>query len=359
LCSLYYVYPKFQHGSFNKIATEHIKELKQYVKVQEIDESTLDNCMWLRQRNIVLHPILYVTIGDKEDIFNKRQRRLKNVIKVKNVLGGFETSDTDQISSVAVNVLNNFDFICLPSTFALEVFRKSGVSAPLYLVPHGISEEFCVEDKNIMNEQIKKIYDIKNKNKAIMILYFLQHSEYRKGADIAYDTLSFIQMMHRNVFLILKSSGGKNGILNKFRSLKTIEIPTWLKEDELRQLYDVADILIVPSRGGGFELNAIEGLARGLPTIVPNAGCFKDYIEYCIPVDVDSYPQIFRDNPIHVGRGWEIIADSLSNTLNHVILNIEDYKENAEKRAKEIREKYLWKTIVKNIFDILKKHGVD
>lgn len=355
---LFYVYPKYKNVSFSKIARSQIAELKRHIKVQEIDEEVLDNLLWLRPRDILLHPVLYVTIGDRKELFKDRQKRLQKILKVKGKLGGFETADSDKIGRVAVDSLNKLDFCFLPSNFALKVFKDSGTRIPLHVLPHGISSEYLNEKKTVTHPDLIKIKKIRQRNNATLVLFFLLHSEYRKGADIVYNAMEWLQKKDRSIYLVVKKGSGEGVNLKKIRGLKTIEVASWLNEGELRQLYDVCDLLIVPSRGGGFELNALEGLARGLPTLVPNAGCFLDYAKYCVSMKIENHPVIFPDNPIHQGKGWEVTPDELADKINFVISGIEKHTEIAMENAKEVRKEYSWSTVCKTLWKILKGYGV-
>ncbi|MBA7541998.1 hypothetical protein ES705_34314 [subsurface metagenome] len=354
---IYYIYPKYKNLSFTSIARAHIAGLKPRVKIQEIDEEVLDHALWLRPRNILLHPTLYVTIGDRKDQFKVRQERLSRCLKVKGKLGGFETADTNQIGKWAVNTVNKLDVLFLPSDFAMRVFKSSGVKIPLFKIPHGLSDIMMSKPDKKRDIRFKDLLKIKRKNQAIFVLFFCLHSEYRKGADLVCEAMEFVQGLHKDVYLILKTGEGDNQSIRQLSNLKTIKITSWLSELELKQLYDICDILIVPSRGGGFEMNAIEGIARGLPTIVPDAGCFKDYVKYAIPVPILKRPTIFPDNPIHIGTGWECTPDFLADTINKTITNLDEEKEKAKGRCEEIKNIYDWDKIVDRLYNILRKYG--
>jgi len=356
MSEIYYIYPRFHQVSFTRIAKEHIKHLNQKMKVYEIDEEVLDGILWLQPRNILLHPILYTTIGDNPKIFEQRQKRLKGLLKVKGRLGGFETADSDKISPIAVETLRHFDLIFLPSTFAKETFMKSGVKQPMYVIPHGINETLMCNQKEITNPIIKKIQKIKERDGATLVLHFLMHSDYRKGSDLVYKAMKHLQTFYPDLYLVVKHSRKTEEIKSCFKELKLLEIKGWLSDDELRQLYDVCDICIVPSRGGGFELNALEAIARGLPTIVPKAGCFMDYIEYAIPVSISDNPTVFPDNPIHIGKGWEINLEEFIRTIEYVYIHLNEYKEKAKDASLHVKEKYNWKTICENLYQILKEY---
>jgi len=242
---LYYVYPMYKKGSFHFISKEHIRYLKSNVKIQEIDESVLDNLMWIDGKSILLHPIGYFLLGDKEDMFKQRLKRLEKLLLVKDILGGFDTADSDKISSEFVNVLNKLDLV----------------------------------------------------------------------------------------------------------------IVGWLSNDELRQLYDACDVCVCPSRGGGFELNALEAIARGLPTLVPHGMCFLDYLEYTIPVKLERRVRVLPYNPIHVGRGFEVNINDFTDKLFNVVENLEHYKMMARKFSEHIRKQYAWFNVCERLYKILQQYN--
>ena len=354
---LYYIYPMNKKISFSLISKQHIKYLSKKIKIHEIDEVVIDGLVWTTKRRILLHPILYITIGDKPEMFSERVRRLKTVKKVAEKLGGFETCDSDAISKVATYVLNQFDLIFVPSNFAKKVLEKCGVQSPIEVLPHGIPEEFMRIGSTIISDNIKPILDIKEKHDAILVLFFLMHSGYRKGADLVYKVMKRVQERYKNVYLVVKRGDIIDPYLIPLRSLKTIEITGFLSTEELRQLYDACDILLCPSRGGGFEMNALEGISRGLPTIVPNAGCFLDYIQFAIPVNAPKKVKVFNDNPIHVGYGWEVDLEEFYRVVCDVIDHLPEYKERFAKVKYVVHQKYSWKHICDRLYELLKKHG--
>jgi len=353
LGEIYYVYPMYRNVSFTMIAEQHIEQLQKRVKIQRIPEDALDNLMWLRPRNVILHPILYMTMGDRPDMLKVRQERLSRLMRVKGVMGGFETADSDRISEVAVETLNQLDLVFLPSQFAIDCFKSSGVKVPIHKITHGLTDTMMTESKSIEHPFIQDINNMKQREHVTLILYFVTHSEYRKGADIVADAMSFIQQKHRDVLLVVKSGT----LPERFRLLRTVHVSYWLDENQLRQLYDACDMLIVPSRGGGFELNALEGIVRGLPTLVPNAGCFKEILDFAIPLTITGNPKVFKDNPIHVGNGWETNADHLAHSIDLTLSKLGDWKEKFQEHSKTVRKVYSWQAVCENLFNLLVKYG--
>lgn len=353
---LYYVYPVFQKGSFHVISKNHINYLNNHIKVQELDEQVLDNIMWLGDKHVLLHPIGYLLLGDRIEMFSSRIKRFYKLKNVSKRLGGFDTADSSKISKTFVQVLNELDLVIVPSTWAKNSFVNSGVETSVEVLPHGLNNSFLSNNKKITNDVLKELIKLKQKHKAKLVLYFLYHSGFRKGADFVAKAIKQIQEEEDNVFLVVKTGEGLDPYLGDLLKLKTIHIKGWFNDDELRQLYDVCDVCICPSRGGGFELNALEGISRGLPTLVPNGMCFSDYIDYTVPIKLNNSVTVLPNNPLHIGDGYEIQIDDFINKLKKVLDNLHKYKRKFNQYSKQIRKKYSWAVICDKLFDMLKRY---
>jgi len=354
---VYYVYPEARELSFNRISEFHIRELEKYVKVQRIYESVLDTIMWVPGKNVLLHPILYMLIGDRREVFNSRRKRLKRLLEVKRKLGGFEVCDTDRLSDTAVDVLNKMDLVFVPSRWAKSVVVRSGVRTSVEVLPHAIDDVFRSDSRRVTSEDLAPLVKLKREHNATFVLFFLMHSGYRKGADLVKRVMERIQEERDDVFLVVKTGRIIDPFLPPLRTLRTIHVAGWLSEDDLRQLYDLCDVCLVPSRGGGFELNALEAIARGVPTLVTEAGAFLDYINYAIPVRVGRKCRVYADNPIHIGEGYEADVEDFYKKLKDVIDHLGKYRRKFAKYAKAVREKYTWERTGKMLYEYLCEYG--
>jgi glycosyltransferase involved in cell wall biosynthesis len=355
--TIFYVYPRFKNISFSLIAKHHVSFLKQVTNVEEINEETLDIQYWLPHKTVLLHPILYSLIGDRKEQFEQRRKRLDKLLPVVDKIGGFDTADSDKISEVAVEVLNKMNLIFVPSNYAKESYVSSGVSVSVEVLPHGVSKAFLRKPRVPTNEHLRKLFDYKRRNNIVYILFFYMHSGWRKGVDIVLRTYENLIKHHKNVILIVKHGGGIDQYIRFMRYMRVIEVSEFLSEDDLVDLYDLADILLVPSRGGGFGLNALEGIARGCITIVPDYGCFKDYIKYTIPVFAPKPVEVFPDNPIHVGMGREVEYFSFYEAIASVLKDLKFYKTVFKDHSKKVRKAYSWEVIGNQLIEKLKHHG--
>jgi glycosyltransferase involved in cell wall biosynthesis len=407
---LVYVYPMGRKQSFNLVAKHQIKFFNEkyladkgltfdkYVEIQELDWSevsgeTSDVCNWKEKRNVLLHPFLY-PFTSKESFLNNA-RNFARLLVTKNKIGGFDVADSDKVSDIAVELLNKIDLIMVPSTFSRDAFINSGVRPEIVQVlPHGLDDYFLTDDvdvdsenesigtENVDNEDIdnknnsnvekvektfNKLRELREKGK-ILILYFSIHSGYRKGADLVEEVMKRVE---KKLTESKDIDGNKNEVclVIRSKSLKYFEnmgnkdnvilVDEWLNNKDLVKLYDSCDICLVPSRGGGWEMNAMEATARGLVTLVPNAGCFLDMKNYLLMVDIDKDKIIkpLPQNPVHIGNGYEIDMNDFENKLLNVINNFHEYKDKFEDNMYDVREKYSWRNVVIQLDEILGKYG--
>ena len=340
--------------------SEHEDEYKKngYIEIEEIDWSQIGCINWNEKRSILLHPFLYPFASSES--FAQNSRNFAKLLSMKNKIGGFDVADSSMISRLAVDLINKIDLMIVPSSFSKYAYVNSGVTIPIEVLPHGISDEFLIDNRvdidNIITNNIN-IIGLKRAKKYgnILILYFLVHSEYRKGADIVAEVMKRIQKKYPNVLLVVKSGHDTKRIFN---NIDHISITGWLDDKELKMLYDICDICISPSRGGGFELNALEAASRGIPTLVTNGGCFKDLINYFIPIRLSNkVVQPLPGNTVHIGYGYEVDKNDLEEKIIDTINRLEYWEHHFKNNSKEIREKYSWRNISKILDGYLKSYG--
>jgi len=283
-------------------------------------------------------------------------RRLSTLRSLGGKLGGFDVADSDRLSPRAVDVANQVDLIIVPSTWATHVYRNSGVHVPVEVLPHGLSDAFLAPKSEPQSREVRRLMRLKRQRGAKLVLFQLVHSGYRKGADIVERVMRRIQEARRDVWLVVKRGVGVDPYLLALRRLRMVEVAGWLDDLSYVGLYDACDVVLCPSRGGGFELPALEAVARGLPTLVPDAGCFRDYARWAVPVRVARHVRVLPGNPIHVGMGFEVDPDDLYDRLVDVLDHLDDYRAKAERERERVARKYSWGRVVEGLWGILRRH---
>lgn len=381
---LTYVYPIDKTNSFHIVAENQIEFLESKWNKERLGTDTMtdiEKVDWSGlgvlegNRNIILHPFLYPFASQQS--FLQNSRNFARLLGGGNKIGGFDVADSDRISNIAVQLINKIDLIIVPSEWVRNSYINSGVTIPVEVLPHGLGKEFLVDtESNIKdniessiedntgskyNEVLDKLENLKKKGK-ILVLYFLIHSPNRKGADLVKRVMKRIQRKFekkgKDVVLVLRSGSDKyfQDVEDK---INYVLVDTWLNNKDLVALYDICDICLVPSRGGGFEINALEAASRGLVTLVTGGGCFTDMIKegYYIPINVDKDVSPLIGNPIHTGLGPECSIDDFEIKLEDAVNRLEYWKDIFRNRKKDIREKYSWSSVTDKLDMILKRHG--
>jgi glycosyltransferase involved in cell wall biosynthesis len=111
------------------------------------------------------------------------------------------------------------------------------------------------------------------------------------------------------------------------------------------------------SRGGAFEVNALESLARGIPVVTSNVGSWVDYVPDFLRVKVGDKVKVFDDNIIHVGLGNKIDVDDAVNKIHDILNNYDEYKAKTEQfKLDALANEYRWDIIAKNLAGIIKTY---
>lgn len=366
-----YVYPTHSNVSFSLIARKHIEYLKRmgFIDIFELDELAFPGFRPHIRYMAVLHPHIYIWGKVLSHYSNKVDDRLRN--KVMSYLERFrslyegliaiDVCDSDRISGYAVELLNNADRVAVPSSYCVNVLRSSGVKVPIYRIPHGVDPEWYSTSSfwgarpiRYMNPALAELYLYKARRAKKLLLFWLWHSPGRKGWPEVRQVYERLVKERRDVVLVLKTVYPNMPEFYEVMHLGAIQIYGWLSEYEKMELYDLADITLMFSRGGGFELSALESLARGVPVIASNIGSWVDYIPDFLLVRAGERVKVFENNAIHVGYGYKVDAVDAVDKIHDILERYEDYRARVEEwREKVLYNEYRWDLIAKKLLEII------
>ncbi len=346
--NIWYVYPMHHVVSFTLVAKRHIEQLKKRFFINEVEEVAFLEIHPYSKPTVLIHPLIYA-VGDKLEKFVHFASYCNKII-------GFEVADSDMISNQAVSVANSVDAVILPSKWAVDAYRRSGVVSNLYVVPHGVPNAFLRGKREPADQKLHYLKKIKEEKKYVYILHFLWHSGYRKGVDLVKQTISEVQKSRDNVVLVLVNFWSVPQVTLEFGEGKTVNITGFLEDENKVDLYDICDIYYLFSRGGGFELNGLEAMARGEVVLAADKGPWTEYLPQEFLVPTARMVKVFTDNPYHIGMGPELDVQKAIDKTLHIVDNIDKWKERAEKYAVEIRQRYTWDAVGEKLINVVSQY---
>ena len=338
-------------GAFNHVALHQVEELKRrgyIVRLREIDG-------WLERFDhptakplndfAIVHP-LFFTAPASIRYLAKRHRYIL----------GFEVADTTLITKTWVKWANSpeLDCVFVPSKFAFESYTRSGVQNRVSVLPHGVTKTFQKPKQEIKveNPLLEKIRSDPRQK----ILFFCLHSgKSRKGSQFVHQALKTLREKGKDFVLVVKTY--PKGTVpwydahQEFPNIPLIQVDQWLSEEELLYLYDSCDVLVHPYRGGAFELNPFEALARGLPVVVTGWGSVLEYCDfhtaYLIApkeyVRVFPFPIGMREG--HIGFGVNPDVEHFTELIEFVLGNLEYCKKRVMKN-RALYTRRTWSTVI-------------
>ena len=178
----------------------------------------------------------------------------------------------------------------------------------------------------------------------------------RKGWPEVYEVYTRLAKERKDVALVLKTVNPGSREFQMIMQYGAIEIYGWLSDYEKMALYDLADITLNFSRGGGFELNCLESLARGVPCIASDFGSWTDYVPEYLQVKRGRKVLPLPGNALHGGYGYTVDVEDALNKINDILDNLDEYRAKTEEwRKKKLAIQYRWDVIAHKLTKILEE----
>jgi glycosyltransferase involved in cell wall biosynthesis len=354
--TVYYMYPMKRKMSFSYIAENHVEMLREKFNVEAIHLTAFASIVNYRRFRGYIHPFFYplTTNGEIKDAVLKRRSDMIDT------LIGVDVADSNHMSRWAVDMANYATAFIVNSKWSYDAYVQSGIKVPVHVVPHGLETEWFRDRQRPVHPVIRFIEEVKRKQGLFVILYFLWHSGWRKGADLAFKLMECVERNHINYVLVVKKMDITDPGLRLFSRFRTFIVEGELPRDWLIDLYDVADLLLLPSRGGSFEMSGLEALGRGIPVLMPNVGPWTEYtppgLESYLWVKTAKMVTVLPGNEIHDGVGAEWDPDDACSKFMNIYSNYSEVKARVMDGVKWIRENYSWEAIKPRLWSIHQRY---
>ncbi|NCC32724.1 MAG: glycosyltransferase family 1 protein [Chloroflexia bacterium] len=231
---------------------------------------------------------------------------------------GFTMLEVDRLPAAWVAQANLMDEVWTPTAWGAAMFRESGVTRPVHVVPLGV--DLATFRPAPARERLAE--------RTIFLAVFEWGR--RKGWDLLLSAYRAAFRPDDPVLLLLKldcRTPATNPLRELHAALPAPAPPVGilynraLTAPQLAELYQSADCFVLPSRGEGWCMPALEAMACGVPAIVTDwSGSTAFLTETCgYPLAVRRLVPADPHEPLYRGAQWaEPDHDHLVALLRHV-----------------------------------------
>lgn len=272
---------------------------------------------------------------------------------------GYSMFETDQLPTGkdwagryedAPRMINEYcDLLLVPCTHNVELFRKSGVTVPIEVVPNGI------------NSELFPYIDRSNRPKDHKYTFFMYGTlTLRKNPGMVISAFANLFKDNPDVKLVLKTQSGTLGHV-EYVDMGNIEVidALWTNERLLEAIAD-ADCFVFPTRGEGFGLPPVECMATGLPTIIADNTGMHDYadprynlaVKTAKIVPAQRYPQKWGD----VGNWYEPDYNQLKEYMKWCYDNQAEAAAMGKRASEWVHKNWTYDNVAEKIVNAVKKH---
>jgi glycosyltransferase involved in cell wall biosynthesis len=258
-----------------------------------------------------------------------QRRRKKNKITI-----GVATFETNDPPKYWIDILNQNDAVIVPSTFCEEIFKKAGVTQPVYLIPHCL--DLSKYNSNITPQEAN------SKFRFLFIGAWRKRKGYKELLKAWCSTFS----NNEHVELVIKTDKPNkaeksicrltNNILIENRMINESNMPSFIKS---------FDCLILPTKGEGFGLPALQCMALGIPVIITDYSGCTDFSNNDTAFLLHPESIVIKENmdniPQFVRRSWaDISVLQISRVMQYVYNHPDEVKKKTINAEKIVRERF-------------------
>lgn len=240
--------------------------------------------------------------------------------------------------------LNEMDAVIVPSQWLVEVFRQNGITAPIHVVPLGISNTFKQVAQRDFTEKPFTFISIADRG-------------WRKGWWHALRAFTKAFGKSMDVRLILKTRN-KDVLSEAFKDCPNVEVIEGdYSDEEMVKLYHRSHVMLSSNCAEGFGFTPREFAATGGLALATNWGGTADDLNWWgvpIPYTMGIAWEDYPDWRGKLGDWAEPDVDALASLMRYVVAHHSAYEDFALRAAGYVVTHYRWALFVKQVHHIWK-----
>ena len=282
--------------------------------------------------------------------------------------GGVRTcyvvTEVSRIHPLWVDRINRMHTVFTASEFCKQVFIKSGVTRPIYVVPHGFDPNMYYPAGKLGRGPLRFISVFQwTIRKGFDVLLKAYLDAFKPEDDVELVLVTYRSNISEGEFKAIEADMKK--IIEDRSHPKITMVRPFLAEKALADLYRGSHVFVLPSRGEGFCLPCLEAMACGCMPVVTDATALPELVrpDYGRLIKVNGWVECYGMPwiPWYRPAGgfrpqWvEPSVDSLADIMKWCYENRDEVVAKGAKAAKVARENYTWVKVTQRLSHALEK----
>ena len=292
-------------------------------------------------RVVVFEDVLSGTLDESINSFAEAERSqtFKQFAREEQIYIAYTMFEATAIPRIWVDRINSqFDMVVVPDQFLIDVYKNSGVTKPIFVVPLGINLQQQLDTPLKTKPHKKFTYanlgaGANNKNQLKLVQAFVKVQKQRPDTYLIINSRHAYPEVRDDILKFVQ----RNLVKNFEYTVISFNQDSYLK------LFQEVDCLVYPSKGEGFSIQPREAMALGIPTIVTNNTAQKTICKSGLVECVDSNIErsAYYDTlagGVVIGNNYDCTVDDLATAMLKVYDNYDHYlamSENARKWASQ------------------------
>lgn len=342
-----------QRCSFKDIDAHHLKILQESIDLHNDYQLKTQISNGLRLSGVTIYTASQWG-STKKKIAWQNYKKIPNDSRLK---FAYHVTESTIIPKEVVSIFNkHFDAVVIPDPWAVNVYKKSGVSIPVFALPLVLDLESLLS-KPVRTKRVQGPFifgfsavDAPRKNHKLLIQAFSQEFGYNSDVQLCIHSRFNNKKGLNRIRKDIKNSGARNITL----------IQKGFHRDEYEDFISSLSCYVILSKGEGFSITPREALAAGVPCVVSNNTAQKTICETgwvaAVPSNIRelAYNEEYRKK---MGSMFNCTITDARKALREVYQNYGDYLARAQK-GREWTKQYLLEKLKPKYVSLVKPQRV-
>ncbi|AEK61826.1 glycosyltransferase family 4 protein [Collimonas fungivorans] len=146
----------------------------------------------------------------------------------------------------------------------------------------GFSRNCILIQNTVLDRILPPAKDGGNQDDGRLHILFVGRLDHQKGYDILVDAIRILQKSRPNYVYHIVGAPVLANLQIEMLEAANVHYYGWIGQAEINAYYDLADVLVMPSRAEGFGLTALEAFRSYVPVVASNRGALPDIVEHAV-----------------------------------------------------------------------------